>query len=448
MIPTTNVNAEAGAPQYLDRAALEAIALAEPERAVLEEVNARVAAHDSTERILDFLYDHTLGICPGDRLSVALLEDEGERLVSHYTVASYSPLRLDRGYAEELRGSSLEPLVSSGSLRVINDLTRYLEGKPGSRATRVLVAEGVRSSLSCPLLVEGRVVGVLFRSSREAGAYSPRHAALHQAIAERLAQAVEKTHRIEQLRATNLAYTELLGFVAHELKSPVASMVSTAQVLADGYAGPVTERQRELLGRVAKKGQFLLGLVHDYLELARLEGGRLPYAPRPGVDLEREVVSAAVEMVRADADARGMSVEVELPAELGSIEADAALLRLVLVNLLSNAVKYGRDGGRLRVRGRRDSGGVEVTVWNEGVGFTAAERALLFRKFSRLQNPELLRRKGTGVGLYTVRRLVAKHGGRVLARSEPGEWAELGCWLPQPPATGDPRSDEEAPQPS
>jgi len=81
---------------------------------------------------------------------------------------------------------------------------------------------------------------------------------------------------------------------------------------------------------------------------------------------------------------------------------------------------------------RRDPDLLAVTVWNEGPGFPESERGKLFRKFSRLQVPELLRRKGSGVGLYTSWRIVNLHGGRISARSEPGAWAEFSFTIPQP----------------
>ena len=145
--------------------------------------------------------------------------------------------------------------------------------------------EGVRSSLTCPLIVEGRVVGFIFRSSRTPYTYGPQHIELQMAITERLSQAVEKAWRIEQLEEANYAYTQMLGFVSHELKSPVASMVTDAQILAQGYLGDLTPEQRAKVVSMARKGQYLLSLVREYLDLARVEGGELRLATRSRVDV-------------------------------------------------------------------------------------------------------------------------------------------------------------------
>lgn len=421
--------------QYLQPNTTPSLTPSPPEQRLLDEVNRRVAARATTEQVLRYLFEQTRDCCPGDRLSVAFVEDDAaRRLVSYYTLADYEPLALDRGYAEDLRGSSLERVVTSGTIRLIHDLEQYLAAHPSSRSSRALLREGVRSSLTCPLLVESRVVGVLFRSARRPHAFSLHHAALHREVAERLAQVVDKTYRLEQLRAANEAYTEMLGFVSHELKSPVAAMVQTAQLFRDGYLGPLSERQRDAIGRIVSRGEYLLDLVRDYLELARLEGGAIDYAPRASVDLERDVLALAIDVASGEANRRGIQVELDVSPALGPVHVDPDLLRVIAVNLLSNAIKYGRDGGRVRVSARRDDATLTLLVWNEGPGFGPAERSRLFRKFSRLTAPELSRAKGSGVGLYTVWRLVSLHGGRVTARSEPGAWAEFGCTIPQPPA--------------
>ncbi len=404
--------------------------LSAAERQMLDDVNTRIAARESTEAVVDFLFERTAQLCPGDRLSIALVDETGQRLVSHYTRATYESLVLRPGYAEDLRGSSLDRVISEGRIRLIHDLRRYLEWRPGSASSRALVEEGVQSSLTCPLRVEGRVVGALFRSSRAPRAYTRHHAWVHAMLAERLSQVVEKTYRLEQLAAANLAYSEMLGFVSHELKSPVASMVSTAHLFADGYLGPIDAQQKEAIGRIIAKGNYLLDLVRDYLELARIEGGELRFAPRSDVAFEEDVLRVALDVVRPDAVRRRMKVEREIDLP-GPVQLDDSLMRIVMVNLLGNAVKYGRDGGLIRIAAKRRDDALEVRVFNEGPGFPAEEKPRLFRRFSRLRTPELRSIKGSGVGLYTVWRILQLHGATITAHSKVGECAEFVVTLPQ-----------------
>lgn len=404
---------------------------------VLEEVNRRVAARRSVEEMVDFLFEQTRELCPCDRVAVAFVEEDGRRVVAHYARSLYEPLRLKRGYAEDLLGSSLERIIETGHVRLIGDLVAYLDGHCESRSSRLLVEEGVRSSMTAPLTVDGRVVGLLFRSSRKAFSYDPRHVRIVLSIAERLGQAMEKAHHIELLDQANRAYSEMLGFVSHELKSPVASMAMDASVLAEGYLGELTDRQVAKLRRMQGKAQYLLDLVEEYLDLARLESGELTVEPRAGVDLIGEVIEQAVDLVEAQIDEKGMRLVRDWSDEPIALACDPRQMRIVAVNLLSNAVKYGRSGGEIRLRAAGDGESVTFAVRNEGRGFTPAQRAKLFRKFSRLDDPELRKEKGTGVGLYTVWRLVNMHGGKITADSQPDEWAEFTVRLPARPAPPD-----------
>jgi signal transduction histidine kinase len=251
-------------------------------------------------------------------------------------------------------------------------------------------------------------------------------------MAERLSQAVEKASRIEQLAQANKAYFEMLGFVSHELKSPLASIMADVSVLDGGYLGEMAPEQRVRLGRMRTKADYLLNLIREYLDLARIEGGELTIHPKASVDLVKDIVEPACDIVAPQADEKKMRVERKHPDQPALATCDPDLLKIVAVNFLGNAVKYGRDGGIVRVSVERAPDRFAVAVWNEGPGFPASQRGGLFRRFSRLDTPELRKRKGTGVGLYTSWRIVRLHGGRVGATSQEGAWAEFTFTVPQP----------------
>lgn len=400
------------------------------ERRVLDDVNRRVAARSSLNDLLDFVFESTGELWPTDRLSLAFVEDDSRRVVAHHTRATYEPLALKPGYAEDLQGSSLERVVRQGKPRIINDLERYGIEHPNSVSTKLVVSEGLRSSMTCPLYVEGRPVGLLFRSSRHPRAYVERHLRRHEFVAERLGQAVELAYRIEQLAETNRAYTEVLGFVSHELKSPIASIVTDGRLFLEGYLGDLSEQQSERLGRMVAKGEYLLDLVREYLDLARIESGEINPSMKPHTDLLAEVIEPALEIVEAHREQAGMKIERAIASPAPAITCDPSLMKIVLVNLLSNAIKYGNAGGVVRITLEPSDGGAELTVWNEGPGFPESQRHRLFRRFSRLNTPELKKRQGTGVGLYSTWRIVQLHRGRITARSEQGAWAAFTVRLP------------------
>ncbi|MFO7973220.1 MAG: GAF domain-containing sensor histidine kinase [Candidatus Hydrogenedentota bacterium] len=401
------------------------------ERGALDTINQRVASGESLSDVMDFVFESTLDLFPCDRLSIAFVQED-DRVVSHWSRALYSPLLLHNGYAEDLRQTTLAHVRDSGHVRIIDDLEAYVEAKRQSPSSRLLVREGVRSSMTCPLSVEGRNVGFLFRSSRKPRSYGMHEVLLHSALAGRLSQAVEKAYRIEQLTAANRAYTEMLGFISHELKSPLGSIVMDLNVLEDGYLGKIEPPQRERIEKTRGKAQYLLTLIKDYLDLARIEGGGFNLQPQSAVDFLDDVLEPALTVVRSEMEERHMKLERQVPEKPLKIECDPGLLNIVMVNLLSNAVKYGNEAGRIRVRIEKPDGKLAVSVWNEGPGFPKSERSKLFKKFSRLQTKELMERKGTGVGLYTTWRIIQAHGGRTWADSEEGSWAEFHFEIPQP----------------
>jgi hypothetical protein len=401
------------------------------EEGLLEGVNQKIAAVTGVPQAVDYLFRATGELYDLDRMSIAFIEDH-TRVVSYYTHAEYSPILLKTGYAEDLHGSSLEQIIRSGQVRLLHDLQAYAEQNPQSRSTKLLLREGIRSSMTCPLTVDDRNIGLLFLSSRKPRSFDHIDIRRHQDVAERLSQAVEKAWRIEQLQAANTAYMEMLGFVTHELRSPVSSLVMTAELLRDGSFGEVQPKQQEKLDRILFQGQYLLTLIRDYLNLAKMETGQMDFNPEYAIPFTERVLEPAIAMVQPWLDGKEMTLEREYNPVDAVIDGDPDLLAIVATNLLNNAAKYGNKGGTIRCGFRRTAEEFAFWVWNSGPGFSEEQREKLFRKFSRLQDPALRKAKGTGVGLYTVWRIINQHGGRVFAESEQGAWARFGFTLAQP----------------
>ncbi len=425
--------AEQATVRYVEPAELQhspCSRLSKGEEQILDDVNRRVGACESLDGILEFLANSLSEVSPCDRFSLAFIEEQGARAVSRFTYAFYDPVVLKTGYVEDIEGSSLKTVLGRRVPRVISDLSAYYAQSPHSRSTRLLLREGVASSLTCPLCVDGRVVALLFRSSRISNVYDDHQVALQLAITERLSQVIEKSYRIEQLAQANQAYFEMLGFVTHELKSPVSSMITEATLLRDGYLGELQATQRERVGKMIEKGQYLLTLVNDYLNLAQLEGNNQQQANfAEGIDLASQVLAPAIEIVRPQIQSKHMVLEENIASDLPTARIDAALIKVVLVNLISNAVKYGFPKGTIRVSADYAEEH-RIAVWNEGPGFPEEQQDRLFRRFSRLNTPELMKEKGTGVGLYSCWRIIQMHAGRITARSKHGEWAEFTFTLP------------------
>ena len=252
------------------------------------------------------------------------------------------------------------------------------------------------------------------------------------AIVERDQKLREKNQVLKdtnvELERANRNYMEMLGFVTHELKSPLAAMQTMVSVLVDGLAGEMTEKAKAFLMRIKRSSEELQDMVKNYLDLSRVERGEL-IANKLDIALCSEVIDPVVDQTCQIFDSRKISLTVDAPENI-PVKVDPELMRIATMNYLSNAAKYGRERGRARLNVELKDGQVVLTVWNEGEGFTSEEGKQLFKKFSRLKNPNTNDKRGSGLGLYLCKQILDLHNGKVWAESEPGKWASFSFSFP------------------
>jgi two-component system NtrC family sensor kinase len=232
----------------------------------------------------------------------------------------------------------------------------------------------------------------------------------------------------EKLELANRNYMQTLGFVTHELKAPLAAIQMLIATVVEGYCGQVAAPVSDLLVRIRRNCEELQDMVRDYLDLSRLERGDLT-ARRFMTNLPKTVVEPAVEQTAVFFGSRRIEVEVKCPPELKAL-ADPELLRIALNNFLTNAAKYGQEGGKARVTLKEEGGHILLSVWNEGEGFLTEDASRLFDKFFRLKTANTYAKRGSGLGLFTVRHIAELHGGRAWAESQPGSWAAFHLSFP------------------
>lgn len=235
--------------------------------------------------------------------------------------------------------------------------------------------------------------------------------------------------KIEELNCINRNYMEMLGFITHELKSPMAAAQQMINVVLDGFIGDMPEKAEDMLERIRRALEQSQDMVKNYLDLSRVERGELE-ADKTDINVFEEVVEPVVDQTSQLFHWKGIALDVTCPRGL-NITADPELLKIALTNYLNNAAKYGRNGGKARLEVKEREERLEFSVWNEGDGFTEEEGKNLFQKFSRLRNNASRGSRGSGLGLFLCKHIARLHDGEVDAESELGKWARFVLRIPK-----------------
>ena len=244
-----------------------------------------------------------------------------------------------------------------------------------------------------------------------------------------------KENELELQRITESRTGLIRGFT-HDIKNPLGAADGFLSLLTDGIYGDLTEKQSTSVEKARNSIRTALDLISHMLELARAESGQLEIQSLP-TDL-KALVAQTAEAFSAQAKAKGLSVEVEVPPNVRPVQSDPARVRQVLGNLLSNAVKYTPPGGRIGVRvsdGLRHSPAnrrewILIEVVDNGPGIPADKQAAMFEEFTRLDPTAA---HGVGIGLAISQRIARALGGRISVESEPGFGSTFGLWLPSEP---------------
>ena len=222
--------------------------------------------------------------------------------------------------------------------------------------------------------------------------------------------------------------SEFISIAAHELKTPLTSIIGYADLLLrEDDLGPFTQEQRqEFLAYIQQKGDVLEHLVDDLLNLSRIEAGRPIVLDTQPCNLTA-LVRALIPHHQRETDRH--HIKVDLPAEPVILNVDRGKIEQIFDNLLSNAIKYSPDGGTIHICGERLEAEFEVRIEDEGIGMTAEQAERVFEKFYRA-NYQDTAVGGLGLGMSIVRSLVEAHNGKIWVESELGRGTRVFVRLP------------------
>ena len=317
--------------------------------------------------------------------------------------------------------------------------------------------------IAVPLKIKDRILGSLTVDRIQAHSLTQDDLELMMTVAHQVAIALDNASAYEQIEDLNVGLevkvrertaeleqadrvrSQFLSHVSHELKTPLTSIKGFLQNLLDGLTGPLNEKQQRYLSRMLENSDRLIRMIEALLDRTRIQSGRLDLVPGE-IDLGH-CVADAVEQLRLLAQAKQQTLEAVAPLVPLMVLADRDRLIQIVTNLVQNAVKFTPEGGRIMVTVRQENQTLaEVTVRDTGAGIPPEFLDQIFDPFFRIKQART-GTKGLGLGLSIVRTLVELQGGTIVARSEPGQGAELSFTIPLLPTIAVPLGASLAEEP-
>ena len=318
--------------------------------------------------------------------------------------------------------------------------------------------------IAVPLKIKDRILGSLTVDRIQAHSLTQDDLELMMTVAHQVAIALDNASAYEQIEGLNVGLevkvrertaeleqadclrSQFLSHVSHELKTPLTSIKGFLQNLLDELTGPLNDKQQRYLSRMLDNSNRLIRMIEDLLDRTRIQTGRLDLVPGE-IDLG-QCVADLVEQLRLLAQAKQQTLEAVAPLVPLMVWADRDRLIQIVTNLLQNAVKFTPEAGSIMVTVRQETQTLAgVSVRDTGPGIPSEFLEQVFDPFFRVKQARS-GVKGLGLGLSIVRRLVELQGGTIVARSEPGQGAELCFTIPLRPTIAMPRGNvsTEAPR--
>jgi len=374
---------------------------------------------------------------------VAFIEGLGEGMLcsilrldpSQGTLHRLAAPSLPREYNQAIEGMAIGDGVGScGTAAFRNErviVTNLLNHPYWQRARRLAERSGLRACWSEPIVAaDGQVLGTFALYYREPREPQSADLELIHSVAALTALVISHCRAAEQLRAADKAKDDFISVAAHELRTPLATILGFSELLLNQQDfGPFSQPEKDdFLAEINDKGEVLARLVDELLDVSRLQRNEpLPIQAEPGS--LHVAVMGVVDQFRRQFPQCSIAVP-EASAFPESISFDRVRISQVIQNLLSNAVKYSSREAEVKLDVRLEEQRVVVAVVDRGVGMNREQLAQMFDKYYRADTADTSP-GGLGMGLHIARHIVESHGGEITASSIPGEGTRVEFTLPR-----------------
>jgi len=405
------------------------------ELSVMQRIDRELNASLDVKRTLNITLEWAIRQVHADAGLIGLLQTNGDGPTE--TLDDFVTQGVTLRPQGSLPASSGEDYPSLSSLEIpgvqkvlegVQPVTWYRDsaGQPGAPAAALpLLLEGAHSQIVVPIRRKTDLIGVLLLESRQAEVYAAEAQAFLSRLSDHAAIAISNAQLYGEVQAANIAKSEFVSLVSHELKTPMTSIRGYSDLLAQGAVGPINEVQANFLATIRSNVSRMATLVSDLADISRIEAGRM-HLEFTSVALP-EAIQEVIRSVQAQLNEKEHSLHLEIPADLPPVWGDANRLIQVLANLVSNANKYTPLKGSITIQAGRfdnqwDPEGapqvVRVSVQDTGYGISPQDQLKIFQKFFRADDQNIRNAPGTGLGLSITRHLVEMQGGRIWFESQ------------------------------
>ena len=380
------------------------------ELSIMQRIDRELNASLETGRAMRTTLEWSMRRSKADAGIIGMLTEEGIRIMAQ------------EGYGEQLSLYENKPLpLELPSLKQVTD-----SGQPEEFQLNPIkeggLLPGTRTQIVVPIRREANIAGLILLECLE-----ETHADLGflGRLSDHAAIAISNAQLYAEVEAANIAKSDFVSFVAHELKNPMTSIKGYTELLAAGAVGAINENQSNFLQTIRSNVIRMSTLVSDLNDNSKIEVGRLRIEFR-AVNM-RDVLNNAIRSLDKQITDKKQTIAVEAPEELPQVWADQTRVEQVLVNFISNAYKYTQEEGNIIVGAEStdnkwDPEGshqvVHIWVKDNGIGMTEEDQKKVFTKFFRSEDQKAREAPGTGLGLNITKSLIEMQGGRTWFESK------------------------------
>jgi signal transduction histidine kinase len=379
--------------------------------------------------VLDSIVETAARLCTCDMATIRRREgDVYVQLAGYGLPTDYAEYSRSASWHHAGRGSLVGRVLQEGRAVQIPDVL----ADPDYTLDEVQRRGGFRSTLGVPLLHGADQIGIIVLMRRVVQPFSNKQIELVTAFADQAVIAIENARLFEevQARTRELAKTvedleiasqhksQFVANMSHELRTPLAAILGYAELIQEGFYGPLSDKALESLTRIRSNGKHLLGLINTVLDIAKIESGQFT------LNMADYTIESVVETVRSATESLAQNKKLLLTTEVArSLPiglGDEQRLTQVLLNLVGNAIKF-TDTGEVRVTAKSVNGHFAVSVTDTGPGIPDEHRARIFEQFHQVDSSNTKAKGGTGLGLAIAKQIVEMHGGRIWVESAVGK---------------------------